>query len=98
MINVADEQLLTLVEAARRLPSRRCGKRVHSATVYRWISRGIRGVRLESIRVGGSTYTSAEAIQRFAHKLSGGAAEHCQPHQSRGVSRDVECELDDAGI
>jgi hypothetical protein len=29
-------------------------------------SRGVRGIRLEVIRVGGTTYTSLEALQRFA--------------------------------
>jgi len=42
------------------------GKRVHISAVYRWVQRGIKGVRLEAIRIGGTTYTSREALQRFA--------------------------------
>jgi hypothetical protein len=34
------------------------------------MSRGVRGVRLEGVKVGGTTYTSVEALQRFAERLS----------------------------
>jgi hypothetical protein len=30
------------------------------------MQRGIKGVRLDAIRIGGTTYTSREALQRFA--------------------------------
>lgn len=40
------------------------------AAIYRWVNDGIRGVVLESVRVGGCTYTSLEAIQRFANLLT----------------------------
>jgi hypothetical protein len=32
----------------------------------------MRGVILESLKIGGTTYTSVEAMQRFASKLSDG--------------------------
>ena len=32
----------------------------------------MRGVVLESLKIGGTTYTSVEAMQRFAAKLSDG--------------------------
>ncbi len=70
MINIGQETLLTPAEAARRLPSRRQGRRVHSATVYRWIATGINGIHLEAIRIGGSLLTSVEALQRFAERLT----------------------------
>ena len=34
-------------------------------------STGIRGVHLESIKIGGTSYTSKEAIQRFSDRISG---------------------------
>ena len=40
-------------------------------TLYRWSAKGIRGVRLETIRVGGSLCTSVQALQRFFDRLSG---------------------------
>ena len=65
MIDVNGEQLLTLAEAARSLP--RCP---HIATIYRWISRGVKGVKLEAVRIGGTQYTSKEAMQQFAERLT----------------------------
>ncbi len=47
MINMQSETILTLSEAANRLPKRRRGKRPHVATMYRWARNGLRGTRLE---------------------------------------------------
>ena len=70
-ISFEHERVLTLAEATRVLP-RRHGKTVHLATLYRWHSRGLRGVRLETIRIGGRLCTSWEALQRFFERLSTG--------------------------
>ncbi|MEQ8763208.1 MAG: DUF1580 domain-containing protein [Planctomycetota bacterium] len=45
-------------------------KRPHLATVYRWTTRGLQGIVLESVQIGGKRYTSLEAIQRFIERLS----------------------------
>ena len=34
-------------------------------TVHNWMTRGVRGVVLESARVGGAVYTTEEALERF---------------------------------
>lgn len=47
------------------------GKRLHISAVYRWTLRGVKGIRLETVKIGGTTYTSREAIQRFSERLSG---------------------------
>lgn len=65
MIDIQTEQLLTLQDAAKSLP-----RRPHVATVYRWISAGVRGVRLEAVRVGGVLYTSREKLQFFAERCT----------------------------
>jgi hypothetical protein len=70
-IDLQNESLLGLAEAARRLPSYRRGRPVNPATIFRWIHDGIRLpsgriVRLEAIRLGGRWLTSVEALQRFA--------------------------------
>jgi hypothetical protein len=38
--------------------------------VHRWRKPGVRGVRLECIRVGGIWHTSTAAFQRFCDELS----------------------------
>jgi Protein of unknown function (DUF1580) len=40
------------------------------ATLYRWALKGIRGVKLETVMMGGRRYTSDEAVDRFFARLS----------------------------
>jgi len=61
MIDISAEQLLTLSQAARSLPGK-----VNVSTLWRWYQRGCRGVRLETVVIGGRRYTSKEALERFA--------------------------------
>jgi hypothetical protein len=70
MIDITREEVITLAEAARRLPCRRKGKSTNVATLYRWASTGLHGERLEVIRVGGGLCTSAESLQRFFNRLT----------------------------
>ena len=58
------EQLLTLSAAARGLPGP-SGRGLHTSTIWRWSQRGVKGVRLETVLVGGVRYTSREALDRF---------------------------------
>jgi len=70
MIDVVHEKLVPVRDVPRHLPSRPNGKKIHISACYRWISRGVKGVRLEAIRLGGTSYTSVEALQRFADRLA----------------------------
>jgi hypothetical protein len=70
VISVASDNLIPIREVPKRLPPRPGGKRIHISAVYRWIQRGVRGVKLETVRVGGTSYTSTEALQAFAEGLS----------------------------
>jgi hypothetical protein len=69
-IIVADETTFPLAEVSKHVPPRRGGKKLHQATAFRWAKVGVRGVRLETIRIGGSLCTSVEALQRFFERLS----------------------------
>lgn len=71
MIDTGVENLIPLRDVPRCLPPRPNGKRLHISAVYRWTLRGVRGVRLETVKIGGTTYTSREAIQRFSERLAG---------------------------
>jgi len=87
MIDLRSEQLLRLSEVPTNLPKRPNGNRLHISAVYRWAQRGVGGVKLETVKIGGTTYTSLEAIQRFADARSNttdnqGASEQ-QPKQRR---------------
>lgn len=66
MIRIGDNNLVPLSQVPKLLPVRASGKPVHISAVYRWVQRGVRGTRLETLKVGGTTYTTLEALQRFA--------------------------------
>ena len=91
-INIHAEQLLTVSQAARSLPHLRGEKPVHSGTIARWIHRGVRGVRLEAVKLGRTLVTSREALQRFAERDS--------PKLSPAPTGDkrIERKLDEAGL
>lgn len=91
MIDLAAEHLIPLRDVPRCLPPRPNGKRVHISAVYRWTLRGIKGVILETIRVGGTRYTSQEAIQRFSERLTGPPAAQTPPlNVTRVRQRQIE--------
>lgn len=69
-IDIQTEDIVTLREAAEHLPRVRRGRKLHQATIYRWVRNGRRGVLLESLQVGGTLCTSLQALQRFFDALS----------------------------
>jgi hypothetical protein len=66
MIDVQTETLLSLSDAAKRLPNR-----PSVCTLWRWRTKGVRGRRLESVTIGGLVFTSLEALARFAEQHGG---------------------------
>lgn len=98
MIDLASEHLLTLAHAAKSLPNR-----PHVSTIHRWRLRGVRGVRLETLMVGGVRYTSSEALQRFFNRTTAVADGTSAPptrtdkQREQAISR-AEAELAAAGI
>jgi hypothetical protein len=79
MIDPLSEQVISLSEAAKSLPARRAGKRPHVSCIYRWTVSGCKGIKLESLQVGGTRCTSREALARFFERLS----------QATGIDREV---------
>ena len=69
-IDIACEELIPIREVPKRLPKKPGDKRVHISAVYRWMKKGVRGVKLDSVSIGGTRYTSIEALQRFVDRLS----------------------------
>ncbi len=69
-IDLGSERIISFAKAVGELPARRAGKKPHISCMYRWSTRGCRGVVLESIQIGGTRCTSLEAMQRFFNELS----------------------------
>jgi hypothetical protein len=56
----AGDTIVSLREAAKLLPGR-----PHISTLHRWRKIGCRGVKLQTIKVGGRYFVSHKAIQEF---------------------------------
>ena len=91
MIDVATEELLSLSEAAKVTPGR-----------PHWQKRGVRGVRLSTVIVGGRRFTSREAIEQFiaatTAAANGEAPPVRTPRQRQRAIDAAERELAKAGI
>lgn len=68
MIDISREHLLTITQGASELPGR-----PHVASLWRYRTTGCRGVKLETILVGGRRFTSREALQRFVDAVTAAA-------------------------
>ncbi len=68
---IAGETLVTLIALARNFKSPRTGNTLHIASVRRWVRKGIAGVRLGTVHVGGTVYTSWEEFGRWRRAVSG---------------------------
>ena len=71
MLDLRNEEPITLAAAARLFPPTRQGRPISLSAIFRWISDGIKGpdgkrIRLEAARVGGRWLTSVAALERFA--------------------------------
>jgi hypothetical protein len=92
MIKLTKEKVVKLAVAAKYLPERRRGKTPHPSCLYRWAGPGLRGCRLDTIRVGGTLCTSIEALQRFFDALTAADAAGAQPLPNR-PSADVNVDV-----
>ena len=104
-IDIENEQLLGLRDAAAHVTTkyrnRRGGRAMHISTICRWISRGIKGVKLESIAIGGTRATSVEALNRFFARLSGqepGESAHGSRGRRANATETALDKLDKLGI
>ena len=65
-MDINKEPLLKLTQAARLVPP----EGTHVNTLRRWINKGLKGVRLESVAIGGNIFTSEEALHRFLAEVN----------------------------
>ena len=70
MTRRGDQPLLPIRDALRSVLD--CN--IPNTTLYRWINQGCRGVRLESVLVGGRRYASIHDVQRFIDEQNPAAA------------------------
>jgi hypothetical protein len=102
-IDLKTEQIIDVRrEAPAYLGVGRNGRPVHISFFIRAITRGIRGHRLEALKVGSRWITSVEALQRWAERQTPGTAAASggpitSPRQQEAAEA-AERELDRLGL
>jgi uncharacterized protein DUF1580 len=102
MIDVTLEQPLPLAVLARKVPNRHGKRGVNVSTIWRWIQRGVHGVRLESVLIGGIRMSTEPALSRFFSATTAAANGEPAPiptdKQHQRAIAAAEKELAEAGI
>jgi Protein of unknown function (DUF1580) len=102
VIDKNTEELLSPVEATKTVPNRRAGRPTNTSCIYRWMHTGCRGIKLEFIQIGGTRFTSREALDRFFTRLTNqatGSQLQSQPTVSKQRSiAAAEAELASIGL
>ncbi|HUG71771.1 MAG TPA: DUF1580 domain-containing protein [Pirellulaceae bacterium] len=98
MIDLQSETLVPVSQIPSHVPGR-----PHLATCWRWIQRGCRGVKLETILVGGRRFTSTLALQTFVERTTAAAAgtstvTASTPSAARKRHKQACRQLDEVGI
>lgn len=66
---ILTEDVVSLKEAQREI-EKVMQTRLDRSTIHRWALRGVKNVKLDSVRLGGKTLTSKQAINRFLVELT----------------------------
>lgn len=75
MRDISHEELVSFSTARGLVP----GKRPHLSALYRWAYKGVRGVKLDYVMIGGAKFTSREALQRFFECVTSAADQLSRP-------------------
>lgn len=70
----AVSDLLTLSRAAKLIQPRRGHRPTCGSTLFRWATRGMRGIKLQTWRIGKTLVTTEQAICEFIIATSDAAA------------------------
>lgn len=90
------EEYIPLLEASRIIPGR-----PHISTLYRWWTRGVNGVKLETVLIGGRRMCSRKSLAQFVAAVTAAAdgrvpATSSSDSRIRAINR-ATAELDDRG-
>lgn len=90
------DTLMSLSEAARTLPHRPT-----PSTLWRWCRKGIKGIHLEYLRLGGRIFVEPEALRRFGLAVAAAYNDdlpdaQAPPATHRGTRRRTPAEREEA--
>jgi hypothetical protein len=94
--NPGAEHRYSINQFCKLFPGRK-GQGISRATAMRWVLRGVGGVQLKSVKIGGARYVSREAVAEFV------AALNHRPEIARPIDRSreatrIERQLDAEGF
>ena len=94
-MGLLDEELIPFAAAIRSLPGR-----PHISSGYRFITRGSRGVILQTFLVGGRRFCSRRAIHAWIAAVTAAAQRESKPapQEQCVTNTKIERDLDDAGL
>lgn len=88
MIDPTNDELLSLCEAAKLVPSNR-GEHVDESTLRRWARVGLHGVKLEIVRHRLGARTSQAMLHRFSESVTAALA-GLPPHRKQQPASSVK--------
>ncbi|TWT69345.1 DUF1580 domain-containing protein [Crateriforma conspicua] len=88
--------------ASAGIVERITGERPHPSTIYRWATRGLKGVKLRTAFAGGHRRTTEQWIREFfaniTEAVDGEAVDPPTPSNRKREINRAAAELDEAGI
>jgi hypothetical protein len=98
VIDTETETIIAFSEARNAFPG--IDRRLSLATLHRWRLNGVRGVKLETVLIGGMRYTSREAIARFiaAQNADESQTPSTTPAQRFRQTEAAQAELEKIGV
>ena len=98
-IDTFKEKIISLDDGAKHV-SKISGKKRNRRVLIRWSNRGVAGVKLPTIRIGGQIYTSQEKLNWFLNASRAAKTEQRSKATAEGLRRAklVELEAKELGI
>lgn len=69
-LDLCTEDLITLNQACKEFPKPRGRNSISFPTVYRYTTKGRKGVVLESVKIGRDRLTTKQAVTRFLLRIN----------------------------
>ena len=98
-INTFEERIISLEDGAKHI-SKISGTKRNRRVLIRWSNRGVAGIKLPTIRVGGQLYTSQEKLNWFLNESREAKRKRHSQATSAGIqqAKSVEQRAQELGI
>ncbi|MGE0145652.1 MAG: DUF1580 domain-containing protein [Planctomycetota bacterium] len=86
-------EFISIQDLPNHLPPGKNGKKLHFVSCYRWVSKGLRGIKLRTIFLGGARFTTLAWVREFGEAVAAARtdampAERIKPARSRRTRRE----------